>query len=47
MTEAELEFFESVISEVFTVTFEQNSDEKPQGHFKTRIVEFTSAGLSI
>ena len=47
MTEAELEFFESLISEVFTVTFDQNSDEKPQSHFGTTIAEFTSAGLSI
>ena len=47
MTESELQFFEAVISEVFSVSFIQNSDEKEQNYFKQTVVEFKSSGLDI
>ena len=47
MTESELKFFEAVISEVFSVSFIQNSDEKAQNYFKQTVVEFKSSGLDI
>ena len=47
MTESELQFFEAVISEVFSVSFIQNSDEKAQNYFKQTVVEFKSSGLDI
>ena len=47
MKDSEKAALESMISEIFSVVFVQNSDEDEQRKFSSSITEFTSAGLSV